>query len=394
MPTTVESDISVQRFAFTGDAAGKKLVFPRATCQAIDGRSGGATYGAADCTFDGLEARLDTLRWTADAASVGSAFLRDDNHRYDLAFERVEMPNGIRLTRADSGVEILAPHVTLSEVRVDLRGPFARKPGPAAPPATAAQLDANLRQRRLRFLDSLSGRIYFTVKVGLDLPVLGTRRLDQELRLPIQEGSLDFRALDDSLDWLEGAFLDIDVRDGRLRVRWKVPIFGQSHDLVSFTLDEEASTLASFGRVPVRSLFDFRMGSGKPGAKPDDRKRKIVETLSLDAIDIALSLLAPRSVETSSGGTIMFGGEDQPGLVDLKVSGSIKDSGPGLLRGAIGSIDTTIMDAKIGPATITADRLHFDGLESVEVKFDGFTPTSISAVVHRVTATNLKLKIG
>ncbi len=394
MPTTVESDISVQRFAFTGDDAGKKLVFPRAVCAAIEGRSGGVTYGAADCTFDKLEARLDTLRWTADATSVGSAFLRDDANRFDLACNRVEMPSGLRMTRADTGVEILAPQVSLSEVRIDLRGPFTRKAVPPSAPVTPAQLDANLRQRRLRFLDSLSGRICFTVKVVLDLPVLGTRRLDQELRIPVQEGSLDFRALDKSLDWLEGAFLDIDLKDGRLRVRWKVPIFGQSHDLVSFTLDEDATTLASFGRVPVRSLLDFRMGSGKPGSKADDRKRKIVEALSLDAIDIALSLLAPRSVETSSGGTIMFGGEDQPGLVDLKVSGSIKDSGPGLLRGAIGSIDTTIMDTKIGPATITADRLHFDGLESFEVKFDGFTPTSVSAIVQRVTATNLKLKLG
>ena len=35
-----------------------------------------------------------------------------------------------------------------------------------------------------------------------------------------------------------------------------------------------------------------------------------------------------------------------------------------------------------------------DGLENVEVKFDAFKPTQVSAVVHRVTATNLKLKLG
>lgn len=393
MPTQVESDITVQRFAYHGDDKGKRLTFPRATCGTVEGRSGGAAYGAADCTFDDLEARLDTLRWTAEAASIGSAYLRDDAGRYNLAFERVEMPSGIRLTRADKGVEILAPHVSLSEVRVDLRGPFDASVPISAPPATAAQISADLRQRRVRFLDSLSGRIYFTVKVELDLPVLGTRRLDQELRLPIQEGSIDYRALEDSLDWLEGAFLDIDTKGDRLGVRWKVPIFGSSHDLISFALDEDAQTLSHFGRVPVRSLLDYRAGSG---GRPEKRehKRKIVQALSLDAIDIALSLLAPRSVETPSGGTIMFGGDDQPGLVDLKVSGSIKDSGPGTLRGAIGSIDTTIMDARIGPTTVTADRLHFDGLENVEVKFDAFKPMSLSAVVHRVTATNLRLKIG
>jgi hypothetical protein len=90
----------------------------------------------------------------------------------------------------------------------------------------------------------------------------------------------------------------------------------------------------------------------------------------------------------------MFGGDDQPGLVDLKVTGAIKDTGPGALRGAIGSIDTTIKDARIGPATITADRLHFDGLDRLEVTFDGFKPVSARAVIHRVTATNLRLKLG
>src|SRR5690606_24728271 len=84
----------------------------------------------------------------------------------------------------------------------------------------------------------------------------------------------------------------------------------------------------------------------------------------------------------------------QPGMVDLKVSGAIRDRGPGALAGAIGSVDTTIMDLKIGPMVLSADRLHFDGVDQLEVTFDAFRPTSVTVVVHRVTATNLSLKIG
>jgi len=341
--------------------------------------------------FDQLEGRLDTLRWNADSMSIGKAWLRDDGQRFDIAVDRVEMPRGIMLTRAERGVELVAPHVTLSELKLKVLGPFSRaadkpKPDPEAAPA--------LRQSKLRFLDSLTGRIYVTVKVQLDLPVLGVRTLDQQLRVPIQEGSLDFRALDEGLDWLEGAFLDIDAKDDRLRVRWKVPIFGSSHDLITWTLDADASTLAAFGRVPVRSLADFRVGSGgKLKGNGDDRKRKIVQAFSLDAIDIALSLLAPRSLEVG-GGVIMFGGDDQPGMVDFKATGAINDKGPGALKGAIGSIDTTIKDLRIGGVTLTADRLHFDGLEQLEVTFDGFRVQQISVVVHRVTAQNFHLQIG
>ena len=189
MAQRVESDINVQRFGFLSDDAGRRLRFPRAECHEIDGSSGPVGYGARDCVFDDLEGRLDTLRWTADAASIGSAWLRDDAGRFEIAVERVEMPRGLRLVRADRGVEIVAPYVSLSEMKLTVRGPFGRTPGPDDPPAPPTPpTTPGLRQSRLRFLDSLSGRIYFTVKVVLDLPVLGHRSLDQDLRIPIQEG--------------------------------------------------------------------------------------------------------------------------------------------------------------------------------------------------------------
>ena len=385
MPTNVEADIEVQRFGY-GE---RRLTFPHAQTHKIEGRSGKVAYGAADCAFEALEGRLDTVRWAAAAASVGSAWLRDDAGRFDLAVERAELPHGIMLVRGEHGIELISPHVTLSEVRISAKGPFGRsKPDtqPAPPPP-------ELRQERMRFLDSLSGRIYLTIKVQLDLPVVGVRTLDQQLRVPIQEGSLDFRALENSLDWLEGAFLDIKHEGDRLLVQWKVPIVGSSHELIGWPLDTDAATLASFGRVPVRSLTDFRLpanGAAKPSA---GKKSKVLQAFTLDAIDVAVSLLAPRHVEVG-GGVVLFGGEDQPGMVDLKVTGAIRDRGPGALRGAIGSVDTTIKDLHLGGVALTADRLHFDGLDQLEVTFDGFTPTAVTVVVHRVTATNLALTLG
>jgi hypothetical protein len=389
MAQRVETDITVQRFGFLSDDGGRRLRFPRAESHEIEGSAGSVSYGARDCVFDDLEGRLDTLRWTADAASIGSAWLRDSAGRFDMAVERLELPRGLRLVRADHGVEIVAPYLSLSDMRLEVKGPFGRA---ADRPATAAPADRGLRQARLRFLDSLSGRFYITIKVVLDLPVIGTRTLDQQLRVPIQEGSLDFRMLEDSLNWLGGAFLDIKHDGDKLALAWKVPIFGSAHELISWALDHDASALAAFGRVPVRSLVDFRASSGRSSAN-DERKRQTLQSLSLDAIDIALSLLAPRSVETA-GGMIMFGGEDQPGMVDLRVSGSIKDRGPGELKGAIGSIDTTIKDVQLGPVKLTADRMHFDGLDQLEVKFDAFRPAHVMVIVHRVTATNVALQIG
>jgi len=155
VPTRVETDIKVQRFSYADDA-GRRLIFPRAETQKIEGRSGSVRYGAEDCIFDGLEGRLDTLRWTTDAASLGSAWIRDDNGRFKIDVNRIEMSNGLMLTRAESGVEIVSPHVSFSEMRLTVKGPFGRghaAPAPASPPDEVPQL----RQDRLRFLDSLSG---------------------------------------------------------------------------------------------------------------------------------------------------------------------------------------------------------------------------------------------
>jgi len=74
--------------------------FPRAELRTVEGWAGAVGYGAADCVLDDLEGRLDTLRWTADAASIGSAWLRDQAGRFDISVERVEMPRGLRLVRA------------------------------------------------------------------------------------------------------------------------------------------------------------------------------------------------------------------------------------------------------------------------------------------------------
>jgi hypothetical protein len=400
MPHRVESDISVQRFAFASDETGRRLQFPRAESHLLEGRSGAVTYGGRDVVFDALEGRLDTLRWTADAASIGGAWLRDDKGRFDIAVDRIEMSRGIMLTRGETGVEIVAPHTSLSEMKLTVKGPFGRS-GEAAKGGAAKGGDQGrtLRQDKLRFLDSLSGHINLTMKVVLDLPVLGVRTLDQQLKVPIDEGGLDYRALEDSLDWLEGAFLDIKHDDRKLAVTWKVPIFGSSRELISWALDDEAAAGATFGRVPVRSLADFRFGGGGGGGGGGGegggggKGRKTLQALSFDAIDIALSLVAPRSLE-AGGGVIMFGGDDQPGMVDMRVTGAIRNNGPGALRGTIGSVDTTIKDVRFGPVQITADRLHFDGLEELEVTFDAFSPTSVAVVVHKVTATNLAVQIG
>lgn len=405
MAQKIEADVDIRRFAFVSDETSRRLVFPHATAQNVDGRAGSIAYGAKDLVFDALEGRLDGVRWHAEAASLGEVWLRDDSGNLEMAIPRIELPRGILLVRAEHGVEIVAPHASLADVQVTMSIPSAPPPPPGAivPARAAGGADraakpgapAGLRQERWRFLDGVAGKINLTIKVKLDLPVLGTRSLDQVLRIPIVDGNLDYRALNDSLDWLEGAFLDLDVADDRLAVGFRVPIFGSSRDLISWALDDDAVKMARFGKVPLRSLVDFRTGSGSPSSpRAEDKKRSILRALTLDGIEVALSMLAPRSLE-AGGGTIMFGGDDAPGIVNFQIRGQISDRNVGFLRGTAGSVDTTIKDLRLGGSlSLNADRLSFDSIEDLQVAFEGFSPKAVSATIHRVTASNLMLTIG
>ncbi len=423
MAQRIDADLNVQRFGFATDENATRLVFPHAEMHKLAGTTEGLAYSIADCAFDELEGRLDTLRWHADAASLGGIKLRSGDGRLELSIGRAEFPRGVLLVRAASGVELLAPHVSFADLEVTYCGPFASSKSPASDAATTALAKADpavtettwanaaiaaitspfdppaLRQERLKFLDGLAGHVTMTVKVKLDLPVIGGRTLDQSLNIPIKDGSIDFRALDKGLDWLEGTFLDIGVDRGRLAVSWGVPIVAPSRDIISCALDESAQTLATFGRVPVRSFADFRVGKGTQPGPPvaergdRDKKRNILRSLALEAIDIALSMSAPRSVAIG-GGTLMFGGDDGPGLVDLKVRGDIHSQTAGVISGAIGAIDTTLKDIRIGGILLTTDRLSLDGIDGFELAFEGFTPTALTMKIHRVTATKLSARIG
>jgi len=405
MPHRLAADLQVDSFGVTVDGATRRLDFPRAEADGLEGASGRTRYGARELVLDRLQTRLDRMHWTADAASAGGLWLRTDDGSVELTIDRVEMPHGMMLARAaGGGVEIRAPHASLSDVKLTVPDLGAlRRPAPAdgaAPkpaPAPRPSGSAELRQRKLRFLDALAGQISVTIKVQLDLPVIGRRTLDQALRIPIQNGSLDFRALEDGLDWLEGAFLALGIEHRRLAVSWGVPIIAPAaKDIISFELDEDAQTLATFDRVPLRSLADFRFptrGAGA-GAGRDGKRRSVLRSLTLGGIDVALSLAAPRSVDVG-GGTILLGGEDAPGIVDFEVHGSLTHPpAPGSLRGTIGVVDATLKDVRAGGVGLTVDRLHFGGVETFDLTFEGFRPVGLTAFVNRVTATNLSLFLG
>jgi hypothetical protein len=403
-----QGNIRVDGFAVTvGDS--RRLDFPRAEVEGLRGEAGSIEYGAGDLSFDRLSGRLQGVDWSTEAASAGRFWVSDKQGRFEMRVARVELPHGMRVTQsASGGVELMAPHASLADVKLHIPDLAAlRRPldeaaeADAATSSTALAVAADgppepppLRQERLRFLDAVTGSIAFTIKIVLDLPVLGSRTLDQTVTLDITDGSFDYRKLDDGLSWLEGAFLDIGLDDNRLRIGYGARLLG-TREIISWALDKDASAVAAFNRIPLRSLADFRLAgrpAGRRGTSNPDPPRGRLQSLWVGDLAIDLHMVAPRNLE-AAGGTIRFGGDDAPGIVDLNIEGSVVQPGSGVLRARAGAVDLTLKDIRAG-LLATADRLHVGPMDELEVTFDGFTPRSLTASLHRVTATNLSLILG
>ena len=398
MSNRLGADLQVSSFGLVLDGTTQRLEFPRAHIDALRGSSGDVEYAAREVLLEKVYTLLDRAHWRASSGSAGAVSMRTADGAVALGIDRVELTRGLTISAtAEGGVEILAPAATLHDLTITLPklGALTQtRAAEVAGEALAKAADVPLRQEKLRVLDSLQGEISVTVKVVLDLPVLGTRTLDQKLRIPIKDGALDYRALDDSLDWLEGSFLDLGVRGDRLVLSWRVPVFGRPREIVSFQLDLEGRTTAVFDRVPLRALADFRVPEGSRPSTAPKKGKELVRSLTLSDLKIDLSMAAPRSVEIGDG-TLRFGGDDEPGVVGLSIAGSLfHPPGPGGLTGRVAMLDVTAKDLALGPTMLTVDRLHLGSVDPIDIRFDGFTPSGLTAHVHRIAATNLSLRLS
>jgi hypothetical protein len=399
VPQRATGNIKVDGFGVTLEPDARRLDFPRADVDGLKGEAGTIEYRAREVSFDQLRASLTQLHWSTNAASAGDFVLRDKQARFELKIARIEMPHGLVLAQAaGGGVELVTPHASLADMRLKLPVLSAfdlPARAPTEPPLPTPE-PVPLRQSGLRFLDEVNGE--------LGVPPEGGARPAGD-RHPharsAREGADQGRRVRLPRARVRAVVARGPVRRRRARRR-SLPgrleraAHGDQGDHLVGARPGGDDDGGIFNQVPLRSLADFRLpGSGKKnGGKKDGNGRRTLRSLAISDIAIKLSMAAPRHVEVG-GGTILFGGDDAPGIVDLDLSGGlVHPAGPGALTAAIGVLDMTVKDVRAGGLSATCDRLHIGPIDRIELAFDGFRPVSLTASLHRVTATNLALVLG
>lgn len=388
----------------------------------VKGQAGLIGYTISDAHFEDVAIRIDRLHWTTSAASAAALTLDSSDGALNLRSNRFELPHGLSVTTAASGVDLRAPHLTIDDCvfTADFSPPPKEAPSAAetTTPSTARSRAETIPPEAahaafvaapppppdpidLHFLDSIRGHVNVDVVVDVTLPWIGRRRATHRLRVPIHDGTIDFEALENDVHWLEGSVLDFEVEGTRLVLFRRdlplIPIGGKA--LMWWNFDEEDRALAKRRRVRLRNLFRPVFPRGNTVGDKKKKSKLTVHEISLRNIDVELSMQLPGTLELPHGGVIRFGAENQAGIADLKVAGDIvfgsdKPAIDTELRGRIGLMDVTTHGLKLGGIEITCDRLHLGAIDNLSLQFRGLHPVAVRAEINRVAGSNLRLGIG
>lgn len=263
----------------------------------------------------------------------------------------------------------------------------------AVAPAPAAQERTPLFDYAL--LDGLSGHINVDVLVDIALPIIQHRRATHELRIPIDEGSIDYRKLESNLAPLEDSLIDFSVRDGALMLEVGLPLIrtrGRGKPILRWDLSPTDLELAEERRVRLAVLPNVRSATvseaPKEPSKPDPEKESSVRlrSLSFANVDAVLRL----ATDTSTRAAVRA-----LSFADLQLSGGIhhdaEGSGrAGTVRGNARELSTVLAGVPVGESALRGE-VRLGSLSELAVGFVDLKPQTVRARLENVALKSVAL---
>lgn len=399
-------------------AVGDVLVKGRVTLAGarLSVRDAEGSLSADRMNLSGFALRIGDVEAAADAWSGTAVAIRWGAAGFGMDARSMEGP-AVRFATKDlrfsgTGMEVAAlaldaKHVEIGHVGVAggqlaiaLRGAGTGAQPSAGPPAGAgAEAGAGARSPAFdwRLLDFLSGDIDVDVEVDLTVPIIGSRKATHRLRVPIEDGSIDYRELEKNLSALENALLDFSVREGALVLERVNPLFparGHGKPVVAWDLDEPGLAAAEAHRVRLAVLPHARVvGSdddapksqtAPPGSQTAPSKSAIaLRKLALNRINVRLAL-APVAEEVCSTGPVRATSIDT-----IIVQGSVvhhlgAPPIPGNILGEIGGAALAVAGLRLGTIALDASSIRVGNLSPIEVAFLGLEPTNVQLGLEAV----------
>jgi hypothetical protein len=240
-----------------------------------------------------------------------------------------------------------------------------------------------------RFLDKLAGRLHIDLEVEFKIPWLGSRNATHQFRVGIDRGTLNFKQLESGLAGLENAFIDFEVKDGRLVLVRDIPLLPFStKDLVYWELGDAGQAVAQENRVALRTLLhpvlpDKATASEEQASDDEEAKKKQpLQGVWAKNIDIEL-MLGASTIDLPKGGVIELGRGTVPAFSRLALSGEVSyepegEPHPTTLYGSGEDIALAIHDLPTGRGPFSCE-LEAREMERCTLTMNGFKPEKLTA---------------
>ena len=374
----------------------------------IGGHAGSFGYRAERITFRDLRAPMSVDALTGAAAGWASADdVELDFGTFQLRADRLEFPAGIRMEDASGARAAVAPEAKLENLvlTIDDFDAFGTPQGAdgghrrAGDDREKADDCATTRSAAIAdwdFLDAIDGHLNVDLFVDTKVPLLGRRRATHHFRIPIEHGTVDYRGVEDNLHWLEDAFLDIEVADGKLVLEQDLPLVPfAGKALVWWNLDAKELELARQRRVKLRTLLTPEL----PSPAPSKRKKPSVtfHQYGLRNLDVDLSLRRHAEVVVGDYARVKLGSGNRPGVVELKLRGDLqyhmrRELEPTSVAGTLHRLSAGDTALTFDPVTIAASSVELGPLDEAKIGFQGLRPRWLTAKLAAATLRDLRVE--
>lgn len=372
---------------------------------AFGGRVGSFDYRAERVEFRDLRSAADASAPAGAAAGSASAdAIELDFGTFRLRADRLEFPAGIHFTNKRVAV---APEARLENLRLEIPdfGAFGAKDEsngeagdepPAAPPTRREGEEATTLAgiSDWSFLDAIDGHLNVDFFVDTTVPLLGRRRATHHFRIPVEAGTVDYRGVEDNLHWLEDAFLDIEVVDGKLVLEQDLPLVPFSGKaLVWWNLDAKGLELARQRRVRLRTLL-------APELPPQSSKKKkatvTFHQCGLRNLNIDLSVRRETEVVIGDVARVCLGAHKRPGIVELKLGGDLqyhmrRALEPTSVAATLHRLVAGHTELNFSAVKLAASSVELGPLDEANMGFQGLQPSSLNARLVGATIRDLRV---
>lgn len=369
--------------------------------------------------------RETTVRWEGGSAQIGSldfkhVQVRMKGDERSLAIENATLgavratvgpatveihggalPRGLRLS--DDVVELgelLAEKIIIEVADIAGLGPekLPELPGPDAEPAKKRSGTAPID---LEFLDGLHGQIDVDLRVVTDIAVVGRRDKTHQFRVPVRNGEVNYRSLERDLGTLEDAFIDIEVRHGKLSIENDIPLLPFYYrSLILFRIPADEVAKAENDRlVKLRTFAEWEL---PPSDESKERRKKRskkkssgpleIVALDFENVDISLGLDREAVLDFGDGGSVHLGAPEESPLGAFTLKGAVRfrpggEPQPGEIEATVDGVTFGVKNLKMGDRWLSVGRAHLDAVESAHQTFLGVRPGKL-----RVEARGLDLE--